>query len=62
MANNSITVVMATYNGSDTISEVLEGYTKLVSPTVGHDFVIVDNGSFPILNVRTTTARRAVSR
>lgn len=45
MANNGITVVMATYNGSDTISEVLEGYTKLVSPAGGHELVIVDNGS-----------------
>lgn len=45
MANNGTTVVMSTYNGSDTISEVLQGYTRLVSPTGGHDFVIVDNGS-----------------
>ena len=45
MTKNKITVIMSTYNGSDTISEVLEAYTKLVSPNGGHDFVMVDNGS-----------------
>jgi glycosyltransferase involved in cell wall biosynthesis len=40
-----LTLVMATYNGAQTLPQVLTAYTKLEAPAGGWRLVIVDNGS-----------------
>jgi glycosyltransferase involved in cell wall biosynthesis len=40
-----LTVLIATYNGSSTLSTVLDSYCSLESPAGGWKLVIVDNGS-----------------
>lgn len=40
-----LTVVMASYNGGETLPRVLEGFTELHSPIGGWKLLVVDNGS-----------------
>ena len=40
-----ITVLMATHNGAQTLTEVLDAYCKLESPKGGWKLILVDNGS-----------------
>ena len=40
-----LTILMATYNGSGTLPDVLCAYPALESPDGGWELVIVDNGS-----------------
>ncbi len=40
-----LTVLMATHNGSATLSRVLESYTQLIAPAGGWRVVVVDNNS-----------------
>jgi L-malate glycosyltransferase len=40
-----ITVLVATYNGADTLPAVLHAYCKIASPNGGWELIVVDNGS-----------------
>jgi len=40
-----LTVLMATYNGGETLAQVLDAYCKVESPDNGWKLLIVDNGS-----------------
>jgi glycosyltransferase involved in cell wall biosynthesis len=40
-----VTVLLATYNGAETLPKALNAYCQLQAPTAGWKLVVVDNGS-----------------